>query len=81
MGVVLTSHWLVWAVGGTKTQTAVLSARLMEIVVQDYAQTQFAIMIPDSGINVSGKFTEVSKNGSVFIGLDGAALGGTSKKQ
>jgi len=73
VGAVLTPHWLVWAISGTKTQTAVLSAQLRDIVVQDYAQTQFAKMIPDSGINISGKFTDVSENGSAFIGLNGGA--------
>jgi hypothetical protein len=60
----------VWAVMGTKTQIAVLSAQLADVVVQDYAETQFAKMIPDAGIQVSGKFTDVSENGTAFIGLD-----------
>ena len=70
MGVVITAHWLVWVVSGTKTQTAVLSAQLRDVVIRDYAQTQFAKMIPDSGMEVSGRFTDVSENGSAFIGLD-----------
>ena len=70
MGVVVTARWLVWAVLSTKTQVAVLSAQLSDVVVQDYAQTQFAKMIPDSGIQISGRFTDVSENGSAFIGLD-----------
>ena len=69
-GAVITPRWLLWAVSGTKTQAAVLSALLLDIVVQDYAQTPFAKMVPDSGLNVSGKFTDVSENGSAFIGLD-----------
>ena len=69
-GAVITPRWLLWAVSGTKTQAAVLSALLLDIVVQDYAQTTFAKMVPDSGLNVSGKFTDVSENGSAFIGLD-----------
>jgi len=69
-GAVITARWLVWAVSGTKTQPAVLSARLSDVVVQDYAQTQFVKMMPDSGIQVSGRFTDVSENGSAFIGLD-----------
>jgi hypothetical protein len=32
-------------------------------------------MIPDSGLNVSGKFTDVSENGSAFIGLDDGPAG------
>ena len=70
MGVVVTPRWLVWAVYGTKTQTAVLSAQLINITVQDYAQTPFAKMVPDSGIEVSGLFTDRSENASAFIGLD-----------
>lgn len=74
-GAVLTPRWLVWAVCGTKTQTAVLSAQLRDVTVQDYAQTQFAKMIPDSGIQVGGRFTDVSENGSAFIGLENNAAG------
>jgi hypothetical protein len=43
--------------------------------VRDYAQTQFAKMIPDTGIEVSGRFTTVSENGSAFIGLDEGPTG------
>ncbi len=46
-----------------------MSARLADIVVQDYAATQFAKMVPDSGIEVSGSFTDVAERGSAFIGL------------
>ena len=74
-GVVLTPRWIVWAVGGTKTKTAVLSAQLKDVVIMDYSQTQFAKMVPDTGIEVSGKFTDVSENGSAFIGLDESVAG------
>src|SRR5512145_2206684 len=33
---VLTPSWLLWAVSGTKTQVAVLSAQLRDVTVQDY---------------------------------------------
>ena len=74
-GAVLTPRWLLWAVRGTKTQTAVLSAQLRDVTVQDYAQTQFAKMIPDSGLQVSGRFTDVAENGSAFIGLEDNTAG------
>src|SRR5919108_1321136 len=51
-GAVITPRWLVWGTSGTKTETTVLSAKLKDILVQDYAQSQFAKMIPDSGMNV-----------------------------
>ena len=72
-GAVLTPRWLVWATSGTKTTTAVFSAQLNDIVVQDYSQTQFVKMIPDSGLNVTGSFTDVSENIAAFIGLDESA--------
>jgi hypothetical protein len=75
MGVVLTPRWLIWAVHGTKTQTSVLSAQLIHVTVEDYAQTQFAKMVPDSGIQVSGMFTDASENASAFIGLEEGAAG------
>lgn len=74
-GAVVTPRWLVWATSGTKTQVAVLSAQLNDVVIQNYAQSSFAKMIPDSGLNVSGKFTDVSGSGLSFIGLDESTAG------
>jgi hypothetical protein len=80
MGVILTPHWLIWAVTEAKTQTTVSSAQLSDIVVQDYVQTQFAKLIPDSGIVVSGRFTDTSENASAFIGLDESETGNKFKE-
>jgi hypothetical protein len=74
-GAILTPHWLFWATTGTKMKSTVLAAQLKDVVVQDYAQTSFMKMIPDSGINVSGKFTDISENISAFIGLEDNAVG------
>lgn len=79
-GAVITPRWLVWVTSGTKTKTAVLSAQPGDIVVQDYLQTQFAKMIPDSGINVTGKFTDISENSTAFIGLDESPTGDKFKE-
>ena len=75
LGAVVTPRWLIWAVEGTKRSAAVLSALLAEVVVQDYANTPFSKMIPDSGIDVSGKFTDAVENASAFIGLEDNAVG------
>lgn len=75
VGAVVTPRWLVWVVNGTKTQTAVLSAQLINITIQDYAQTPFVKLVPDSGVQVSGMFTNVSENASAFIGLDEGTTG------
>jgi hypothetical protein len=80
VGAAVTSQWLVWAAQGTKTQTAVLSAQLINITVQDYAQTSFAKMVPDSGIEVSGLFTDSSESASAFIGLEDNAVGNKFKE-
>ena len=75
IGVIVTPRWLVWAIQGTKTKTTVLSAQLIHITVQDYTQTPFMKMIPDSGIQVSGMFTDGSESTSAFIGLDESEAG------
>ena len=72
---ILTPRWLLWVVSGTKTKAAVLSAQLRDVVIEDYANTPFAKLVPDSGIQVSGRFTDVSENASAFIGLENNAAG------
>ena len=69
-GAVVTPRWLIWVVSGAKINVAVLSAQLRDVTVQDYAQSSFAKMIADTGLHVSGRFTDVAENGSAFIGLD-----------
>ena len=74
-GAIVTPYWLIWATSGTKMKIALLCAQLKDVVVQDYAQTPFMNMIPDSGINVTGKFTDMAENSSAFIGLEDNAAG------
>ena len=76
----VTPRWLLWVIHGTKTQTAVLSAQLINITVQDYAQTSFAKLVPDSGIEVSGLFTDNRESASAFIGLEDNAVGNNFKE-
>jgi hypothetical protein len=71
MGAVVTPRWLLWSVTGSKTRgVTALSAQLTDLSIQDYAQTPFAKMVPDSGIQVSGMFTDASESVSAFIGLE-----------
>lgn len=74
-GVILTPRWIVLAVKRTKGSVGVLSAQLRDVVILDYAQTPYAKMLPDTGIQVDGKFTDMSENASAFIGLDECAVG------
>jgi hypothetical protein len=80
MGAIVTPRWLMWAVNGSKTPTTVLSAQLSNLTVQDYAQTPFMKMIPDSGIQVTGMFTDASESASAFIGLEENAVGDKFKE-
>ena len=80
MAAVITPRWLVWAVAEPKTDAAVLSAQLIDVTVQDYAQTPLAEMVPDSGIQVNGIFTAAGESASAFIGLDEGAAGNKFKK-
>ena len=75
MTAIVTPRWLVWAVDTPKAKPAVLSAQLIHATVQDYAQTPFAKMVLDSGIEVSGMFTDASESASAFIGLEENAAG------
>jgi len=81
MGVVLTPHWLLWAVSEGKAQPSVLSAQLKDIVVQDYSQTQLAQLVSDSGLEVSGRLTDTTENVSAFIGLDESDVAKLFKEQ
>ena len=74
-GAIVTPHWLIWATGSTKMKITILCAQLKDVVVQDYAQTSFMKMIPDSGINVTGQFTDMPENISAFIGLEDNTAG------
>lgn len=80
MAAVITPRWLVWSVAEPKTDAAVLSAQLIDVTVQDYAQTPLAEMVPDSGIQVNGIFTAAGESASAFIGLDEGAAGNKFKK-
>jgi hypothetical protein len=75
MAAIATPRWLVWSVDQPNAKASVISAQLIHVTVQDYAQTPFAKMVPDSGIEVSGMFTDASEAASAFIGLEENAAG------
>ncbi len=79
-GAVLTQGWLVWATFGTKAPMGVLSARLNQITVQDFAKSKFAQLAPDTGIEVNGLTTDSPEAGSAFIGLEENAAGRTFRE-
>jgi len=75
MTAIATPRWLIWSIDQPNTKATVLSAQLIHVTQQDYAQTPFAKMVPDSGIEVSGMFTDAGESASAFIGLEENAAG------
>ena len=71
----LTQGWLIWTTITPKGPAGVLSARLNQITAQDYAKSDFAKLVADTGLNVNGLYTGMSEAGSAFIGLEENAAG------
>ena len=69
VGIVVTPRYLIWARSGTKDGVTVLSARLRECEVLDYANTPQAQLMPDTGLEVTAMFTGATQRGQTFIGL------------
>lgn len=68
-GMFVTPQLLVWANGKEKGEPVVMSALLRNISVHDFENTAMYRVNPDSGINVAGRYTDVTKQGQSFIGL------------
>jgi len=66
-GMLVTTKFLVWTNG--KGKPVVMSALLRNIDVQDFENTAMYHVKPDSGMNISGRYTDVTKQGQSFIGL------------
>jgi hypothetical protein len=67
-GVIFSPQWLIWASGKQDEAPGVLSARLHDVRVQDYEESEMYNMIQDTGLNVFGLRTKDGP-GSAFIGL------------
>jgi hypothetical protein len=48
---------------------------LSDIVVTDYEKSPFYSKIPDTGVQVTGRFTDTSESSTSFIGLGKDAAG------
>jgi hypothetical protein len=69
-GVFVTPKWLVWAEANEGKKADAGSAQLRQIDVHDYESTAMFAILPDLGFNITGRYTNVSKTGQTFIGLD-----------
>lgn len=68
-GMFVTPYLLVWTNEEKKGQSLVKSALLRSLDVQDFENTAMYKVSPDSGINITGRYTDVTKQGQSFIGL------------
>jgi hypothetical protein len=68
-GMFVTSQLLVWTGRKENGKPVVTSALLRNIEAHDFENTAMYRVKPDSGINISGRYTDVTKQGLTFMGL------------
>ena len=67
-GMLVTNQLLIWT-NEKKREPIVRSALLRNIDAQDFENTAMYRVNPDSGMNIAGRYTDVTKQGQAFIGL------------
>lgn len=67
--VILTPRWLIQVLKSDSQAAFARSAQLRDITVSDYEKNPFYSKLPDTGLEVSGKFTDTSESGTSFFGL------------
>jgi len=65
----LTPKWLVWAVAKNGSVARAGSAQLRDIEARDYESTAMFSIVPNQGLNITGRYTDVNKTGITFISL------------
>ena len=75
MGAVLTPKWLVEITKADNNPIVVRSAMLIHLVVTDFEKSQFYAMLPDTGVQVEGHFTDTTEDSMSFLGLGKDAAG------
>jgi len=65
----VTAQLLIWTNRKKRDEPIVRSALLRNIEAQDFENTAMYKVKPDSGINITGRYTDVTKQGQSFIGL------------
>ena len=68
-GMLVTAQLLVWTNGEKKDKPTVRSAWLRNMDAQDFENTAMYRVNPDTGMNISGRYTDVTKQGQAFVGL------------
>jgi hypothetical protein len=78
--VILTNRWLILADRVDQNAIYIKSMQLKDIVVEDYEKSSFYKMIPDTGMNINGMFTDATEKGTIFLPL-GKDLAGEKFKE
>ncbi|HSA99043.1 MAG TPA: hypothetical protein VLE49_00220 [Anaerolineales bacterium] len=73
--VYVTPKWLVWVESSEQNDAGAGTAQLKHIDVRDYRTTASYPIMPDQGLNVTGRYTDKTKTGIKFIMLDSEADG------
>ena len=68
--VFVTPKWLVWVDSNERNDAGASTAQLKHIDVRDYRTTANYTIMPDQGLNVTGRYTDRNKTGITFIVLD-----------
>lgn len=78
--ILLTPHWLLQVIKSDNETAFARSIKLTDIVVTDYEKSPFYSRIPDTGVEVTGRFTDTGESSSSFIGLGKDVAGEKFKK-
>lgn len=68
--VYVTPRWLVWADSTDRSDASVSASPLIYVDVWDDQTTTDSLLTSDEGLNITGRYTDESRTGLVFIVLD-----------
>ena len=77
---ILTNRWLILADRVDQNAVFIKSMQLQDIVIEDYEKSLFYSKIPDTGMNLTGRFTDASEQGMIFLPLGKDIAGDTFKE-
>ena len=77
---ILTNRWLILADRVDQNAVFIKSMQLRDITVEDYEKSLFYSKIPDTGLNITGRFTDASEQGMIFLPLGKDIAGDTFKE-
>ncbi len=77
---ILTNRWLILADQMDAKPVHVRSMQLRDLVVEDYEKSSFHSLISDTGLSITGRFTDVIEQGMIFLPLGKDQAGDTFKE-